>query len=93
MTITRVDIYIYDDETRKERGLNENVLADASLTLDHDFAIHNVQLLTGEKGPYVLFPKDRAGKGVVYPINNETRELVLNTLLEAYENRDNEDDK
>ena len=93
MTITRVDIYIYDDETRKERGLNENVLADASLTLDHDFAIHNVQLLTGEKGPYVLFPKDRVGKGVVYPINNETRELVLNTLLEAYENRDNEDDK
>lgn len=93
MTITRVDIYIYDDETRKERGLNENVLADASLTLDHDFAIHNVQLLTGEKGPYVLFPKDRVGKGVVYPINNETRELVLNTLLEAYENRDNEDDE
>lgn len=90
MTITRVEIYIYDNKTRKEKGLNENVLADASLTLDHDFAIHNVQLLTGEKGPYILFPKDRVGKGIVYPINNETRELVLNTLLEAYENRDGE---
>ena len=90
MTITRVEIYIYNNKTRKEKGLNENVLADASLTLDHDFAIHNVQLLTGEKGPYILFPKDRVGKGIVYPINNETRELVLNTLLEAYENRDGE---
>lgn len=90
MTITRVEIYIYDNKTRKEKGLNENVLADASLTLDHDFAIHNVQLLTGEKGPYILFPKDRVGKGIVYPINNETRELVLNTLLEAYERRDDE---
>lgn len=93
MTITRVDILIYDEETRKERGLNSNVLADASLTLDHDFAIHNVQLLTGEKGPYVLFPKDKVGKGIVYPINNETRELVLNTLLQAYEDRDKEDDE
>lgn len=93
MTITRVDIYIYDNETRKEKGLNENVLAEASLTLDHDFAIHNIQLLTGEKGPYVLFPKDKIGKGVVYPINNETRELVLDTLLSAYEGRDKEDDE
>ena len=93
MTITRVDIYIYDNETRKEKGLNENVLAEASLTLDHDFAIHNIQLLTGEKGPYVLFPKDKIGKGVVYPINNETRELVLDTLLSAYEGRDKEEDE
>lgn len=90
MTITRLDILIYDDKTRKEKGLNENVLADASITLDHDFAIHNVQLLTGEKGPYVLFPKDKVGKGIIYPINNETREMVLNTLLDAYEHRDDE---
>ena len=90
MTITRVDILIYNDELRKEKGLNENVLAEASLTLNHDFAIHNIQLLTGEKGPYILFPKDRVGKGIVYPINNETRELVLNTLLKAYENKEDE---
>lgn len=93
MIITKVDILIYDNEMRKEKGLNLNVLADASITLDHDFTIHNVQLLTGEKGPYILFPKDRVGKGIVYPINNETRELVLNTLLEAYEDRNNNGDK
>ena len=87
MTITRVDILIYDEEIRRKRGLNENALADVAITLDHDFAIHNIQLLTGEKGPYILFPKDKVGKGIAYPINNETREMILNTVLDAYENK------
>ena len=90
MTITKVDILIYNDEIRKEKGLNNNVLADATIILDYNFAVHNIQLLTGEKGPYILFPKDKVGKGIIYPINNETRELVLDTLMKAY--KDKEDD-
>lgn len=88
MIITRVDIFKYDDEARKERGLNEKALAEASITLEYDFTIHDIQLLTGEKGYYILFPKDKVGKGIAYPINDKARILVLNTIIDSYENKD-----
>lgn len=87
MTITKLKLTKFDDKIREARKLNEKVLAEASITLDYDFAIHNVQLLTGEKGYYILFPKDKVGKGIIYPINNEARILFLNAIVQAYENK------
>lgn len=88
MNITRVDLYVLDDNAREELGLNEHALAVASLVFNYDLAVHKILLCTGEGGPYILFPKDKVGKGIFYPINNESRQKILNVLLEAYENRE-----
>lgn len=85
MTITKLELTKYDDKTREAKKLNQKVLAEASITLEHDFKMNKIQLLTGEKGYYILFPKDKVGKGIVYPINNEARVLFLNAIVQAYE--------
>lgn len=85
INITKVDVYNFNDEDRNKLGLNGNVLARASIMLGFDFAVHNILLLTGEKGYYLLFPKDKVGKGVAYPINNDIREEILNLVVSVYE--------
>lgn len=88
MNITKIDLCVLDDNMREELKLNRHTLAIASIVFEYDIAIHKILLCNGEGGPYLLFPKDKVGKGIVYPINNETRQNILECLLKAYENRE-----
>ena len=65
-----------------------SVRAIASLVIDDCFAVHGVKIIESSKGPFVSMPgkkfKDKFDE-ICHPINSETRKLVNETVLQAYE--------
>lgn len=61
----------------------------ASITIDNAFAIHDIKIIEGEKGLFIAMPSRKTAEGeyrdIVHPISREARELVQQTILEAYE--------
>lgn len=60
-----------------------------SITLDDEFAIHDIKVIKGEKGLFIAMPSKRAIDGeyrdIAHPINSAMRELLQKTILECYE--------
>ncbi len=60
-----------------------------SITLDNEFAIHDIKVIKGEKGLFIAMPSKRATDGeyrdIAHPINSAMRELLQKTILESYE--------
>jgi len=63
------------------------VRAIASVNIGDSFAVHGVKVLTGSKGDSVVMPsvkyKDKY-QDTFHPISREARELISNTVLDAY---------
>ena len=61
----------------------------ASITLDNEFAIHDIKVIEGEKGLFIAMPSRKAADGdyrdIAHPINQETRERVQSLILAEYE--------
>ena len=75
MTITRVILEKNEDITKPK------LLAIATIHLDYGFAVHDIKVMTGAKGEYLIFPKDKLDRYITYPINNETREYILQEVV------------
>ncbi len=64
------------------------VLAVASVTFDDCFVVHNIKIISGEKGDFVAMPsrKDSEGrfKDIAHPLNQDTREMVKEAVMIAY---------
>ncbi len=60
-----------------------------SITLDNEFAIHDIKIIEGEKGLFIAMPSKKSADGeyrdIAHPINSSTREKIQSIILEGYE--------
>lgn len=81
MEVTNVRIRLISTEGRLK--------AVGSITLDDAFVVHDVRVLEGERGMFVAMPSKQLPNGmfrdVAHPINTETRALIDDQVLKAYE--------
>ncbi len=82
MNITDVRIRKMDKEG--------NLKAIATITLDNEFAIHDIKVIEGENGLFIAMPSRKTPEGkyrdIAHPISHEAREAVQNAVLDEYEN-------
>ncbi len=60
-----------------------------SITLDEVFVVHDIKVIEGEKGMFIAMPSKKASDGeyrdIAHPINSETRDMIQQTVLDAYD--------
>lgn len=60
-----------------------------SITLDNEFAVHDIKVIEGEKGLFIAMPSRKAADGnyrdIAHPINQSTRERIQSLILAEYE--------
>lgn len=61
----------------------------ASITIDECFVIHDIKIIEGKDGFFISMPSRKTPDGeyrdIVHPINTETREMIIEAILKAYE--------
>ncbi len=80
MEITEVRIYLVDD--------NDKLKAFANVTFDNCFLVGGLRVISGSNGLFVSYPsrklKNGTFKDIVHPLDNDTRKLIEDKVLEAY---------
>ena len=65
------------------------IRAIVSITFNDQFAVHDIKIIEGDEGPFVVMPSRRIGPGkfrdVAHPINRETRAMIEEAIFESYE--------
>lgn len=60
----------------------------ASVVIDDSIAIHDIKLIEGEDGLFMAMPSKKISDGeyrdIVHPINSQTREILKEKVLDAY---------
>lgn len=68
----------------------------ASITLDHEFVVHDLRVIEGNSGLFVAMPSKRTQEGifrdVAHPINALMRKKVEDSVLEAYAVREDQEE-
>ena len=63
----------------------------ASITIDGCFVVHDIKILEGNRGLFVMMPSRKSADGiykdVAHPINTETREMLKPVLIKAYSDK------
>lgn len=81
MTIT--DVWVRKIE--KEGKLKAIV----SITLDHEFVVHDIKVIEGEKGLFIAMPSKKSADGeyrdIAHPINSSTRDMIQIAILDKYQ--------
>lgn len=79
MEITDVKIYVRDEA--KLKGY-------ATMVIDNCFIVRDLKIIYGSKGLFIAMPskkkQDGTYKDIAHPLNNETRKLIENKILDAY---------
>ena len=61
----------------------------ASIVIDDCFLVGDLRIVEGEDGYFVAMPsrrrRDGSFKDIAYPLNNDTREMIEEKLLRAFE--------
>ena len=82
MNISDIRIRVLEDANKLK--------AVASNTIDDSFVIHDLKVVDGSKGLFVMMPSKKADDGtfkdVAHPLNTDTRNLIQDTVLAAYKN-------
>lgn len=59
-----------------------------SITIDDVFVVHDIKVIEGEKGLFIAMPSRKSTDGeyrdIAHPINSDTREVLQNLILNAY---------
>lgn len=80
ITDTRIRLVKKDDAKLK---------AVASIIIDDCFAIHDIKVISGNDGNFIAMPSrktpDGEFKDIAHPINSQTREMIRENVLAAYE--------
>jgi len=76
-------------EVRVKRVDGENRLVGiAAITFDGSFVVHELRVIEGRNGLFVAMPSRKMPSGefkdVAHPINSETRQMIENAVLEAF---------
>ena len=89
MKISDVRIRIVKSETSK-------IKASASITIDECFVIHDIKIIEGNEGYFIAMPSrktpDGEFKDIVHPLNTETREMIKDIVLKAFDEAKNSAD-
>jgi stage V sporulation protein G len=60
----------------------------ASITLDHEFVVHDIRVIDGNNGLFVAMPSKRTPDGefrdIAHPINSNTRSKIQEAVLAEY---------
>lgn len=82
MEITNVRVRVVEKENSKMRGF-------ASVTIDNQFAVHDIRILEGDNGLFLAMPSKQTAPGeyrdIAHPINAEARKLFSDAILAEYE--------
>ena len=82
MNITDVRVTLIKRDDSKFRAV-------ASIIIDDCFVIHDIKIIEGAEGNFIAMPSrktpDGEYKDIAHPINTETRELIKDRILEAYD--------
>ena len=62
----------------------------ASITIDEEFVVHDIKVISGSKGLFIGMPSRRGGKDneykdIAHPIKLETREHIQKLILDKYD--------
>ncbi|MCR5743709.1 MAG: septation regulator SpoVG [Lachnospiraceae bacterium] len=61
-----------------------------SITLDDEFVIHDIKVIEGDRGMFIAMPSRKSTEGeykdIAHPIKSETRRMLQDMILAAYEN-------
>ena len=67
----------------------------ASITLDHEFVVHDIRVIDGNNGLFVAMPSKRTPDGefrdIAHPINSGTRSKIQDAVLAEYHRLGDED--
>ena len=78
---------ITDARLRKVNS-EKRMKAVASVTFDNEFAVHDIKVIESQNGLFIAMPSRKTPNGefkdIAHPINSETREKILNAILEVY---------
>ncbi len=79
---------ITDVRVRKIAGKGK-MRAVASVTFDDAFVVHDVKVIDGDNGLFIAMPSKKTAEGtfsdIAHPINAQTRALIQDEVLRAYE--------
>ena len=60
-----------------------------SITIDNEFAVHDIKIIEGEKGLFIARPSRRNAEGeyrdVAHPINSDVRQHIQQLIMDKYE--------
>jgi stage V sporulation protein G len=60
----------------------------ASITIDHEFVIHDLRVIDGNNGMFVAMPSKRTPDGefrdIAHPISSETRHKIQMAVLDVF---------
>ena len=67
----------------------------ASITLDHEFVVHDIRVIDGNAGMFVAMPSKRTPDGefrdIAHPITSLTRQRIQEAVLDEYYKSDSVD--
>ena len=76
-------------EVRLTLRHEERLKAFVSITFDNAFVVRGLKVIEGNTGLFVAMPsrrrKDGEFRDIAHPINNETRRMIEDAVLEEYE--------
>lgn len=81
MKITNVRVHLVQKEDSKLKAV-------ASITIDDCFVIHDLKVIEGNEGYFIAMPSRKTSDGgykdLAHPINTETRQSLIDTIIEAF---------
>jgi len=84
---TVVGVQVTDVRLRKVTT-EGRMKAIASITLDHEFVVHDIRVIDGNTGLFVAMPSKRTPDGefrdIAHPITSTTRQMIQDAVLEEY---------
>ena len=67
-----------------------------SVTFDDCFVVHDIKVIEGNEGYFIAMPSrktpDGEFKDIVHPLNTETREMIKDIVLKAFDEAKNSAD-
>ncbi len=81
-------VKISDVRVRIVQKDDSKLKAVASITIDECFVIHDIKIIEGNEGLFIAMPSRKTNEGeykdIAHPINTETRQEVIEAVLDAY---------
>ena len=79
---------ISDVRVRMVKSESSKIEASASITIDECFVVHDIKVIEGNEGYFIAMPSrktpDGEFKDIVHPLNTETREMIKEIVLKAF---------
>ena len=87
---------ISDVRVRMVKSESSKIKASASITIDECFVVHDIKVIEGNEGYFIAMPSrktpDGEFKDIVHPLNTETREMIKEIVLKAFDEAKNSAD-